>query len=1376
MTGNRTSDDEHYQGDLRLSVASMLASEELMESIIKESPESALGVLETLLRIPPESFKPRFMKHVVSICKGLGSPIADAALDSLINQLNSVEALCHLIDYAKQTSLINIVADSFFELPGNGIPKPFTRNEWLRVHRLLCEHRREGMMSKSSMIESMLDRMGDDGESLSTRLEVSVQFWNHLGSTILVTKKELLSALADKSCQKNAKWILKQRISKCSSIDKISWDAWFQLYDAIDEYSSHLFKSVFGNIINNLTIVSTESTSEFFMTRDIVFLLIERCLNHDNDHVVKHTVLEIMESESIRKILFDKRIIDEDSLDKFLSLIEKRCIVVFQRSEYANGMKRMLCEWTKQSARMNKKLLSRVLDGKAKMYFPIIHCYLSSAQPVAEPKEILDSISHFATRSVLQFPGLLRRCLLLLLESQVAQFQPSRAQMGRFLKTCDALKIPKRALAINSVDAIKFLNSVLVSKEDFAWLEFGMLDYASSILSKHGIASLRTIVQRQRKFHRHEIPVDQYRRILMVEAALNRHQSRSSIHALSIPLKTLDSLLWLKDDSVMPELSLWVERFHRDVDQMNMEAFERIFSSIKDCVDNLIKVYDILPREIMRLTVGLTFLSRLPQTKIWPLRHSTKKWILNLMFSLFAFSMPRKQISPDLTIPILPALENTTREMFCRLDSMESVFEQFDVSRWEFISCTIHQGLDLDKDAVIESIFDSENFVDDLVDCFDSLSSETVLIYNEIVLKLFSCDNLIQFLFEHDFHKRYLETAGAHLLVPKKQSQFSTKALSSIVSTISVACDRMNRFTQKPFSDFFSKLLKSTSVDPQTARIVAKAIAQLLVESSKYTPYPSYPALIKLVADFIVYREDFDENDIEGKLAVENEEAEAIDLTSACSRTIVLIALSKSGDSKMMEKIIVELLKKIREFQQDMVRKNAPLTPLPFSPFHRMQLRVFQALCYLAPKISESTWTDVVFPDVFDSILKWPNQPDSRDYLEILVIYGMMKLPSKTRAAMISQWVIPALTDHTLPSQSVASFVLVGGYLVSHGGESSVELVVKTIQLVHALIPYLSSNISYIRGVSQQWLLEASNRGVLSRLGCASDVCIQSFLGFIKSNKEAVAMRQRLVLIYNEWDPIEVVASGKILTLCKSGAMFKNGEFLPSWIFMESIKYGVHEALENNWFYTRDMEQYLDDGRDKSEVGNNQTVQNAQRKYDPSLFGHIFPGAVESCESLESRRRQSATDLIVVTTLVEKTTNIAGLFRSAEVFGARKIVIASKCILRDPDFKSMAVTADKWIDFEEVAPSNLAQFIQRMQREEGYTAVCLEQTHQSVKIGDYKFPKKTLLILGNEKSGVDAEYLHLMDVCVEIPQKGVIRSLNVHVSGALAIWEYNQSI
>lgn len=71
----------------------------------------------------------------------------------------------------------------------------------------------------------------------------------------------------------------------------------------------------------------------------------------------------------------------------------------------------------------------------------------------------------------------------------------------------------------------------------------------------------------------------------------------------------------------------------------------------------------------------------------------------------------------------------------------------------------------------------------------------------------------------------------------------------------------------------------------------------------------------------------------------------------------------------------------------------------------------------------------------------------------------------------------------------------------------------------------------------------------------------------------------------------------------------------------------------------------------------------------------------------------------------------------------------------------------------------------------GFTIVALEQTSNSIPLQSYSFPKKTCIVLGNERCGIPAEILHLVDDCVEIPQFGRVRSLNVHVTGSLAIWK-----
>lgn len=42
----------------------------------------------------------------------------------------------------------------------------------------------------------------------------------------------------------------------------------------------------------------------------------------------------------------------------------------------------------------------------------------------------------------------------------------------------------------------------------------------------------------------------------------------------------------------------------------------------------------------------------------------------------------------------------------------------------------------------------------------------------------------------------------------------------------------------------------------------------------------------------------------------------------------------------------------------------------------------------------------------------------------------------------------------------------------------------------------------------------------------------------------------------------------------------------------------------------------------------------------------------------------------------------------------------------------------------------------------------------------------------HEKDGIPAHLINLLDLAIEIPQLGVIRSLNVHVTSALFTWEY----
>jgi tRNA guanosine-2'-O-methyltransferase len=91
----------------------------------------------------------------------------------------------------------------------------------------------------------------------------------------------------------------------------------------------------------------------------------------------------------------------------------------------------------------------------------------------------------------------------------------------------------------------------------------------------------------------------------------------------------------------------------------------------------------------------------------------------------------------------------------------------------------------------------------------------------------------------------------------------------------------------------------------------------------------------------------------------------------------------------------------------------------------------------------------------------------------------------------------------------------------------------------------------------------------------------------------------------------------------------------------------------------------------------------------------------------------------------------------------------------------------------QVKQKDLIRYLQA-KKKQGYTLVGVEQTANSVSLLDYQFAPNSVLLLGAEQQGIPVEFLQHLDQCVEIPQLGVIRSLNVHVSASIMVWEYTR--
>ena len=158
----------------------------------------------------------------------------------------------------------------------------------------------------------------------------------------------------------------------------------------------------------------------------------------------------------------------------------------------------------------------------------------------------------------------------------------------------------------------------------------------------------------------------------------------------------------------------------------------------------------------------------------------------------------------------------------------------------------------------------------------------------------------------------------------------------------------------------------------------------------------------------------------------------------------------------------------------------------------------------------------------------------------------------------------------------------------------------------------------------------------------------------------------------------------------------------------------------------------------------------------------------------ERRRAGMHGSVVMCASLVDKLPNQAGLARTCEIFGAEQLVLPSLQFVPERAFASISATADQWVPMLAVPPgAELLEWLRRQKRE-GWALVGLEQTSGSHTLTDYVFPTKVVILLGTEREGIPPEYLQLLDACVEIPQQGIVRSLNVHVCGAIMLWEFTQ--
>lgn len=138
--------------------------------------------------------------------------------------------------------------------------------------------------------------------------------------------------------------------------------------------------------------------------------------------------------------------------------------------------------------------------------------------------------------------------------------------------------------------------------------------------------------------------------------------------------------------------------------------------------------------------------------------------------------------------------------------------------------------------------------------------------------------------------------------------------------------------------------------------------------------------------------------------------------------------------------------------------------------------------------------------------------------------------------------------------------------------------------------------------------------------------------------------------------------------------------------------------------------------------------------------------------------------LVVVLDNLKPDFNIGKILRSAAAFGVRAVHIIGTNYF-DP---YPAKGAIKLIPL--VFHSTYRSCIEELQAE-GYTIFALDLGADK-EVGDFTFPEKTAIILGNEGLGITFDYQRWDIPALSIPQVGKMDSLNVSVAASVTIFEY----
>ncbi|XP_051869146.1 probable methyltransferase TARBP1 isoform X2 [Pristis pectinata] len=436
---------------------------------------------------------------------------------------------------------------------------------------------------------------------------------------------------------------------------------------------------------------------------------------------------------------------------------------------------------------------------------------------------------------------------------------------------------------------------------------------------------------------------------------------------------------------------------------------------------------------------------------------------------------------------------------------------------------------------------------------------------------------------------------------------------------------------------------------------------------------------------------------------------------------------------KFMEILVSKLLEKDEELRDTKGRYYVN------SMIHRLKNRIWQTLLMLLPQLDQVFLSGIV-ETVFSSALS-DNQASVKYLIEWFIILVLQKCPE----FIDSFWRCFSYN----PENSKTSICTFLAILVH------IDVMLKNIsqkdqylkKALSVILPWCLNHNFSVRLYALLALQKVWEACLLSKLEGEE---LKFLEPIIESYLEQVGQKQTMGNAGRNWQriqdhfffrnfqPVEDYSLETIFYTFPSLSDVIEDEWIPGWKFSRvmdhfSFSSSIHVFNLRNQF--RDMKPtdwvQQDKGYCLSDLDQDAEWTDVQKKIMP--WKNNIPD--QDLELLRQERatmfgRSSSSSLIVVASLIDKSTNLGGLCRTSEIFGASALVVSNIHCVNDKQFQALSVSAEQWLTVIEVRPDQLVDYLQQ-KKTEGHTIIGVEQTANSQDLAHYSFPDKTLLLLGN---------------------------------------------